>query len=206
MFNPLLAVQSPWIQPFVWMDYRLAVIFTVILPLVISIWAFVGKVEAIQRLMVIYWRVASLLMITVYLMIAALPISFLSSIMARVLIPISLWFWADLNEEVSEMPASALKLVFTAWRWAVTVYNTLGAIALVPFLHCAFFKGQKELLADPNCRIWLDPPWLYKATFHPNLTEQFLGFLALVGLAFYILCLGYFVFFKLGKQGRSAMG
>jgi len=206
MFNRLLAVESPWLQSLVWTDYRLAVIFTVVIPLVILIWAFVQKAEAMQRLMITYWRVASLLIITLYLTIAALPISFLASIMARVLIPISLWFWVDLNEEISEMPSSPLKLIFTSWRWAVTVYNTLGAIALIPFVHCAFSKGQKELIADSNCRVWLDPPWLYKETFHHNLTPQFLGFLALVGLAFYLLCLGYFVFFKLGKQGRSAMG
>ncbi|HAN73856.1 MAG TPA: DUF3177 domain-containing protein [Planktothrix sp. UBA8407] len=206
MLNYLLAVESPWLQPLVWTDYRLAVIFALMIPLVILIWAFVQKAEAIQRLMMTYLRVASLLIISLYLMIAALPISFLTYIMARVLIPISLWFWVDLNEEVSEMPASGLKLIFTSWRWAVTVYNILGAIVLIPFVHCAFSHGQKELIGDATCRIWLDPAWLYKQTFSPNLTPQFLGFFALVGLAVYILYLGYFVFFKLGKQGRSAMG
>ena len=206
MFNCLLAVESPALQSLVWTDYRLAIIFSLIIPFVIFVAAFVQRAEAIQRLMATYWRVASLLIISLYLMIAALPIGFLTLLMAQILIPISLWFWVDLNEEVSEMPNSGLKLLFTSWRWAVTIYNILGAIALIPFLHCAFSKGQKELIADASCRIWLDPPWLYKQTFSPNLTPQFLGFFALVALAVYILYLGYFVFFKLGKQGRSAMG
>lgn len=204
MSNILLAASSPWFGSLVWLDYRLAVLFTVILPLVLLIWAFVQKVEVIQRLLSTYWRVASLLIITVYLMIAALPISFLASLMARILIPISLWFWVDLNEELDDLPSSPLKLGFTSWRWAVSLYNALGAIALLPFLPCAFTKSSQELITDPNCRIWLDPPWTYKQMFHPNLTPQFLGFVALVGLAFYFICLAYFIFFKLGKQGRSA--
>ncbi|EDZ95411.1 conserved hypothetical protein [Limnospira maxima CS-328] len=76
------------------MDYRLAVIFTIILPLILLIWALVEKLEAITHLLIIYWRVASLLMITLYLMIAAIPIGFICAIASRILIPISLWFWS----------------------------------------------------------------------------------------------------------------
>jgi len=96
-------MEQPWFQPLVWMDYRLAVVFTVILPLVLLIWAFAGKSDAIQHLLVIYWRVASLLVITVYLMIGALPISFISALAARILIPVSLWFWVDINEDIDEI-------------------------------------------------------------------------------------------------------
>jgi hypothetical protein len=35
------------------------------------------KAEAVQRLLTIYWRVASLLLITLYLLIAALPVGFI---------------------------------------------------------------------------------------------------------------------------------
>jgi len=63
-----------------------------------------AKAEAIQRLLTIYWRVSSLLAITIYLLIAALPVGFISGLMARILIPISLWFWVDLNEEIEDQP------------------------------------------------------------------------------------------------------
>ena len=33
-------------------------------------------------------------------MIGGFGISFISSLMARILIPISLWFWVDLNDEI----------------------------------------------------------------------------------------------------------
>lgn len=191
-----------WLRPLVWMDYRLAVLFAVIIPLILLIWAFVQKSEAIQRLLTIYWRVSSLLAVSVYLLIPALPVGYISGLMARILIPISLWFWIDLNEEIDDQPRSALKLAFNSWRWAITVYSVLGAIAGIPFLRCAFFSTATT---SAFCNVLREPPLLFKDYFHANSTPQFLGFLGIVGLIFYVVCLGYFVLFKLGKQGRSAL-
>jgi hypothetical protein len=186
----------------VWTDYRLAVLFTVIVPLMLLVWAFVRKAEAIQLLLTIYWKVASLLMITVYLMIGGLSISFITGLMARILIPMSLWFWEDLNEEIREQPKSALRLAFVSWRWAVTVYNGLGAIAVLLFLPCAF---SREQFGSTRCETWLQPPLLYKEILHADYTYGFLGFFGVLGLVVYMIALGYFVFIRLGRQGRSAM-
>lgn len=191
-----------WFKPLVWMDYRLAVLFTVIIPLTLLIWALVQKAQTVQRLLMIYWRVASLLLITVYLMIASLPIGFITATMARILIPISLWFWADINEEINDLPQRSLKLGLKSWRWAVTVYNIVGVIAQIPFLGCAFGGNA---ISQPFCRVWLEPPWRYKEIFHSGSSTGLLGFIGIVGLIIYVLCLSYFVLFKLGKQGRSAM-
>ncbi|HIK12206.1 MAG TPA: DUF3177 family protein [Oscillatoriaceae cyanobacterium M33_DOE_052] len=187
------------------MDYRLAVLFAVIVPLVLLVWAFAQKVDAIQRLLIIYWRVASLLGITVYLMIAAVPLSFISAVAARILIPVSLWFWLDLNEEIEDMPSSPLKLLTTSWRWAISVYMGLGALVQLSSFNCAF-TDKLALLQNPSCRIWLDPPWGYKQMFHPNSTEGFLGFLGLAALLFYVACFSWFVLVRLKRQGRSATG
>ena len=190
-------------EKLVWMDYRLAVIFTVIIPLILLIWSFTVKSDAIQHLVTIYWKVASLLAITVYLMIAALPISFITAIAARILIPISLWFWVDLNEEIDDRPDSLLKLSFTAWRWAITVYMAVGALLQIPVTRCAFWS-KDMILGEPFCRIWLDAPWGYKQIFHYNSTPGFLGFLGIVGLVVYAISFTWFVVVRLGKQGRSA--
>lgn len=190
-----------WFEPLVWTDYRLALLFIVLFPLVLLIWAFVQKNEAIQHLLAIYWRVSSLLAVTVYLMIAAVPLSFVSGLMARVLIPIALWFWVDLNEEVEDQPRTPLKFTFTAWRWAVSVYSALGALASIPFLQCAI---SQSALNTRFCRVWFDPPLLFKQYFHANTSVRFLGFLGVVGLLIYVACLSYFVLVKLARQGRSA--
>ncbi|HEY9697958.1 MAG TPA: DUF3177 family protein [Trichocoleus sp.] len=190
------------IKSLVWMDYRLAVLFTVILPLILLIWAFFARADVMQKLLIIYWRVASLLAITIYLLIGSLPIGFLTGLLARVLIPISLWFWVDINEEIAEQRPSRLKLVFTGWRWAVSVYCALGVLASLPFLQCAF---SQTAFATPFCQTWVEPAIGYHAFFHANYKAGFLGFLGIVGLVIYVLYLVYFMFVRLGKQGRSAI-
>lgn len=193
------------LQVLVWTDYRLAVLFTVFIPFVLLVWAFVKKSEAMQRLLIIYWRVASLLMVTVYLAIASLPISFITGALARILIPASLWFWVDLNDEIDDAPRTPLKWCFTSWRWATTIYCIAGVLFQLPSLSCATLP--REVLVDTfSCRVWLEAPWGYKAMFHANGSPQILGFVGIVGLVVYVLCLLYFCFVRLGKQGRSAMG
>src|SRR4028118_740771 len=140
-----------WLRALAWTDYRLAILFTVIIPLILLIWAFAQKSTGIQRLLMIYWRVSSLLLITLYLMIASWPIAFLSSLLARILIPISLWFWVDINEEIDDMSSRALKLALTSWRWAITVYSILGTLVILPFLPCAFSQGT---IKTPFCSVW----------------------------------------------------
>lgn len=190
-----------WFRPYVWMDYRLALLFTLIIPLILLIWAFVQKADGIQRLLIIYWRVASLLAITVYLMIGGLAVSFISGLMARILIPISLWFWVDINDEIDYQPKSILKLIFTSWRWAMTIYSLLGVIGFAPFLTCAF---SEKALKTPYCSVWLEAPLMFKDYFHYNSKPAFLGFLGIIGLVIYVVYLSYFVLVKLGKYGRNA--
>jgi hypothetical protein len=189
-----------WFQPLIWMDFRLAIIFTVLIPLILILWAFAQKTAAILSLLIIYWRVSSLLAITVYLQIGGLSISFITSLVGQSLIPLSLWFWADLNEEITDLPASPLKLGFLSWRWAATLYSTLSAIALLPFLPCAFGNVKTD-----SCQAWFQPSWLYYQFFHANSKPEFLSLLGILGLIFYTLSLGYFLVVRLGKQGRSAM-
>ena len=196
---------ATWFSSLVWTDYRLAILFTVIAPLALMIWAFVEKADAMQRLLIIYWRVASLLAITVYLLIGALPIAFLTGLLARLLIPLSLWYWADLNEEIREQRSSPLKLTMTSWRWAASIYCGLGALAQLPALGCGL-KTSAHIQTDAVCRAWLEPAWLYREYFHGSTQPWFLGFLGIGGLIVYTLYFGYFIFFKVGKRKRSAMG
>lgn len=67
-----------WLVKAIWVDYSLAVALTVVLPLALLIWAFAVGLRPLIQLLIVYWRVSSLLAVTVYLMIGGLPISFLS--------------------------------------------------------------------------------------------------------------------------------
>ena len=196
-------IASMWtLDKFVWADYRLAVLFSVFVPLILLVWAFIQKSEGIQLLLTIYWKVASLLMITVYLMIGGFSFSFIAGLMARMLIPVGLWFWEDLNEEIREQPNTPLRFAFVAWRWAMTIYSVAGAVFVAFFLPCAFSQTR---FAGEACQLWLQPPLLYKEYFHANYTNGFLAFFGIVGLLIYLITLSYFIFVRLGRQGRSAI-
>ncbi len=195
-------MQETWLRSLVWTDYRLAVLFTVLLPLIIIIWAAVQRSEAIVRLLIIYWRVASLLLITIYLLMPGWGIGYVTGFIARLLIPAALWFWEDLNEDIAEQPPSWLRLVTMTWRWAVTVYLLVSNLASVPFLSCAF---SGENLRSSFCQVWLEPAAAYKDIFHGAYKPEFMAFWGGVGLFIYTIYLAYFVIVRLGKQGRSAI-
>lgn len=190
------------LRSLVWLDYRLALLFTVVLPLILLGWVTYKRREAMQRLLIIYWRVSSLLAITVYLMIGDLPIAFLTGLIARILIPIGLWFWNDANEEIEDQPSSSLKLSFTAWRWAISIYSVIGAASALPFLQCAFAKATYE---TAFCQVWREPPLIYKDILHATYTTGFLAFFGILGLVIYTLYLMQFVLVRLGREGRQAM-
>lgn len=191
-----------WVRPLVWTDYRVALLFLVILPLVLLIWSLVHKTEAVSHLMSIYWKVASLLGITVLLAIGSSPISYITSLAARILIPLSLWFWIDLNEEIDDLPASPFKLAVTSWRWATTIYCIIGTIAMLPFVPCSFSTVNFQ---QAGCQIWLEAPWKLRETLLSGYKPESLSTLGIFALIIYTLSLGYFVIVQLGKQGRSAM-
>ena len=191
----------------VWTDYRLAVLFMVITPLLLLLWAFLSRVEAIQRILIIYWRVSSLLVITIFLMIAAIPVSFLASFFAQILIPLSLWFWVDLNEDIMDIANwRPLKVVFNSWRWLMTLYCSLGAFFNLFFVQCAWQSKAQILTEESLCRVWLNPPWGFREYFLTNYTPSFIGFFGILGLIAYVGCFGYYLIFRLGDEGRSATG
>lgn len=188
------------IRPLVWLDFRLAVLFTVFVPLALLIWAFVQKSEAITRSLIIYWRVSCLLAITVYLLIATLPIGFLTGWAARILIPLSLWYWQDLNEDI-ENSRGSVRFWYVAWRSAITVYCAIGTLFGMQFLNCAFMSAENW---GDRCRTLLEIPLAYKDLFHSNLAPETLGFFAIVALIVYAIYFAVFVVFSIPKQGRIA--
>ncbi len=195
-------MEDLWFRPLVWLDYRLALLILVFIPITLSIWSLFKQTQAVNRLFTIYWRVASLLAITIYLLIPGWQIGFITGIIAKILIPLSLWFWVDINEELEDLPQRSLRLAVNSWRWAVTVYSIISIFGFIPFLSCAFVPQPGEIA---NCAVWLEPLLMYKDTFHPNSTLGFLGFVGMVGLTIYILYFVYFLLGRLGRQGRIAM-
>ncbi len=188
------------IRQLVWLDYRLALLFLVFIPFVLLVWAFRTKSEAIKRSLILYWRVASLMLITIYLAIGSLGISFISGIIAEILIVLALWFWQDLNEDI-EASRTSLQPIYLGWRWAVSVYSVLSIGFRLLFANGAFIKTEQ--LSDIY-KIWFEPPLSFSHIFHNGVPVENLAFAGAVGGIVYTLYLFSFLAFSLPKTGRIA--
>jgi len=131
---------------------------------------------------------------------ASLPIAYLTGWTARILMPVSLWFWQDLNEDI-DRSKGRLPLLYTSWRWAIAVYSAIGTVFGATFLGCGF--TPIEQLGD-RCKVLLEAPLQFKSIFHNGVSVDTLAFGAIVSLIVYSVCLASFVIFSLPKQGRIA--
>ena len=99
----------------VWLTYRLAATFAVGLPLVLLIWSAWRRDAMVVRLLGLYWKVASLMGISVLLLVDERPLGYLTAVVAPVLMVVSVWFWVCLlytspsprDGLLSRMPSSA---------------------------------------------------------------------------------------------------
>jgi hypothetical protein len=188
------------VRQLVWLDFRLAVIFTVILPLVLLVWSWRIGARPITRSLIIYWRIASLLAISVLLMIGSLPISFFSGIAARVLIPLSLWYWQDLNEEISQT-RHQIGFYYQTWRWATVLYCAVGLVFNLVFANCGLLSPDNLY---NTCKVWFEPPLLFQKIFLGGITTENILLAGIVGLIVYFLYFLVFLLVRLPKQGRIA--
>ncbi|MEN9495459.1 MAG: hypothetical protein RLZZ516_2111 [Cyanobacteriota bacterium] len=208
--RPLRVPDPQLYHTLVWLDYRLAALFTLGLPLVLVLWAALRRERALQRLLAIYWKVASLLLIAVLLLTDNRPLGYLVALLAQLLVVVCLWFWVDLNEELADLPPwRPLPFVVRAWRWGVSVFAGLGAGLSAFALRC--LHGD---LSRPFCHAWLEAPddlhggaarvfgFLFGGTWSGAIAA-FVGYVALVGYGVGLL---QWALVRLPRQGRVAGG
>ena len=204
-----VAVPDPLYRSLVWLDYRLAVLFTVGLPLVLLVWAAVRREGALVRLLGIYWKVASLLLITTLLLTDQRPLGFVLSPVAQLLVVVSLWFWVDLNEELADLPPwRPLPLTLRIWRWAVSVWGLVGALFSATALGCI----NQAAMAQARCAVWLRPPHglhagverVFDFVFGGEWTPAVAAFIGYVGLVAFVVGLLQWLLVRLPRQGRVA--
>lgn len=194
----------------VWLDYRLAAVFALGLPLVLLVWAARQQERALVRLLGIYWKVASLLLITVLLLTDNRPLGYLLALLAQLLLVASVWFWVDLNEELADLPPwRPLPFVVRAWRWGLSVFGLLGAGLSAVALDCV--RGG---VTRPICRVWLEAPddlhggvaRVFAFVFGGSWTGTIAAFVGYVALVGYGVGLLQWLLVRLPKQGRVAGG
>ncbi len=165
------------------LDFVVAVALTVIAPLILLVRAIQQRQRALVAALLAYWRVSSLLMIAVYLLISERPTAFLCGIAARLLIP-----WTVLRYSKTS------DVWYERWRVLVTRYCLLGAALNVGTLRCI---DRKQF--SPLCRAYIEPAQQYGNLIHPNVRRETLGRIGEVGLGCYIVA-------ALGMVGKRLRG
>ncbi len=120
---------------------------------------------------------------------------------------ISVWFWNDINDELSEYSIShALTTTTKVWRWSITFISLSFLIQSLNNINCFSFINSAE------CEIWLKPSTnfylilkqLFNFLFGANFTQPVAKFLGLFALLIYTLSLLQWAIIKLPKNGRNS--
>ncbi len=196
-------------QILIWLTYRLGATFAFGLPLILFFWASIRKESSIVRLLSIYWKVASLIPISMLLLIGNRPIGFLTTFISPLLLIISVWFWVDLNEELREFPPwRALAFTVKVWRWCISFFGVFSSLISISSLSCI------KSIDGQFCRSWSGAPQVLHLTtkslfnffFGANWTEQLAAFVGYLALIVYCVGIVQWVLIRLPKQGRIAGG
>ena len=183
--------------------------FGIGIPLVLITWAAIRKESSMVRLLTIYWKITSLLGISLLLLTDHRTIGYITFFIAPILMVISVWFWIDLNEELEGLPPlRALPLTIKIWRWSLSFYGLINTIIGINSIKC-FSTPENNY-----CNYWLElPNSIHKFTeiifgflFGANWTESLAAFLGYVLLIAYIILLIQWILIKFPKQGRIAGG
>ena len=191
----------------VWLSYRLAATFAFGLPLTLLIWAAVKKETAIVKLMSIYWKVSSLMAISMLFLTNQNAIGYLTFFITPFLMVISLWFWVDLNEELDNLPPwRPLPLTIRIWRWALSCFAITWGTMSFTSLDCM------DTLKGSTCSSWLQEPQnlhqitekIFSFLFGANWNEPMAEFIGYVALVIYTLGFLQWLLIRLPKDGRIA--
>ena len=193
----------------VWLSYRLAMTFGIAIPFILFLWAAIKKEGSILKLLTIYWKVTSLIGISLLLLTEHRTIGYISFFTAPVLMFISVWFWLDLNEELEDLPLwRALPLTVKIWRYSLSFYALLTTSISILSISCL----NSSRVA--SCNTWLDFPnkmhqiteSLFGFLFGASWTQPLAAFFGYVLLIAYLVGLIQWLLIKFPKQGRIAGG
>tara|TARA_B100001939_G_scaffold200516_1_gene172368 strand:- start:149 stop:781 length:633 start_codon:yes stop_codon:yes gene_type:complete len=190
----------------VWLTYRLAATMALGLPLVLLIWSTWRGDSVVQRLLGLYWKVASLMMISLLLLTDERPLGYVTAVVAPVLMVVSVWFWVDLNEELADQPPwRPLPLTVRLWRWALSGFGVISLAMTATGLRC---------MESPSldCAAWLEAPQglhrvvetVFDFVFGGQWSEAVAAFVGYVALVAYLAGFLQWLLVRLPRHGRVA--
>ena len=198
---------EPQFQALVWLSYRVAGTFAFGLPLFLLIWAKIANESSIDRLLSIYWKVSSLYVISLLFLSVESQLGQIISLIAPILMVISIWFWVDLNEEIDEMFIyEPISLTTRIWRWSLSFWGILNT-----GLHLYSWRCLNSI-NEPFCDTWREIPYhsfvttkiIIKFILGGNWTTTFSTFFGYLALTLYLLGFLQWLIIQFPKNGRFA--
>ena len=191
----------------IWLSFQLSIIFLVGIPVTLSIWAIKKRNKAVNKLLSIYWKISFLFFISLLLLIGKYNYALVITNISTLLMTASVWFWNDINDELSEYDFSySLTTTTKIWRWTLTFISLNFLIQSLQNFNCF------SLINSYACEIWLQPSSnlyifiknIFNFFFGANFTEPIAKFLGLFSLLTYALGLIQWSIIKLPKNGRNS--
>ncbi len=191
----------------IWLSFQVSIIFLIGIPVTLSFWSIQKKNKAVIKLLSIYWKVSLLFFISLLLLIGKYNYALVVTNISTLLMTVSVWFWNDINDELSEYDFFySLTTTTKIWRWAITFISLNFFIQSLRNFNCFSFINSDK------CEIWLQPSSdlyiviknLFDFFFGANFTQPISKFLGLFSLLIYILGLIQWSIIKLPKNGRNS--
>ena len=192
----------------VWLSFQLSIIFFIGVPITLLLWSIKRRNKAVNKLLLIYWKVSLLFFISLFLLIGKYNYALLITNISTFLMAISVWFWNDINDELKEYNLSYSLITTTkVWRWSITFISLNFLIQSLQNLSCL------SLINSDACEMWLQPSSnfyiviknLFNFFFGANFTQPVAKFLGLFSLLIYSLGLIQWSMIKLPKNGRNSL-
>ena len=190
-----------------WITFQLSSVFIVGVPLSIFIWSIKKRNKAIEKLLIIYWKISILFLISLLLFIGGVDFSLLILIISTSLMTISVWFWNDINRELQGYKITNVLITTTkSWRWGLTFISISFLIQSFQEMRCLNSINSFE------CLKWSEPAknlsklinQLFNFLFGANFTEPIAKFVGLFALLIYILGLLQWLIIKFPRSGRNS--
>ena len=191
----------------VWITFQLSSIFIVGVPLSIYIWSLKKRNKAIEKLLIIYWKISILFLISLLLFIGGVDFSLLILIISTSLMTISVWFWNDINRELQGYKITNVLITTTkSWRWGLTFISISFLIQSFQDIACLNSINSFECLkwSEPSKNLSKLINQLFNFLFGANFTEPIAKFVGLFALLIYILGLLQWLIIKFPRSGRNS--
>ena len=191
----------------IWLSFQLSIIFLIGIPVILTFWSIKKRNRAVNKLLLIYWKISLLFFISLLLLIGKYNYALLITNISTLLMTISVWFWNDINDELREYDFSySLTTTTKIWRWSLTFISLNFLNQSLQNFNCFSF------LNSDTCEIWLQPSSnlyiliksLFNFLFGANFTQPIAKFLGLFLLIIYALGLIQWSIIKLPKNGRNS--